>query len=81
MQYSREGTEVTVKFSIREYAELMGILGFALLVAEGEPRISKIKDDIGAFIEKMNKDNPDYDLLLKVADFKAEVMDGNTKAS
>lgn len=61
MIYSRVEREVTVKFTVEEFGELLGILGAALVLTENEP---EVHTTIGQFIEDLNRTNPDFTLYI-----------------
>lgn len=58
MTYSREGRKVIVEFTIKEYTELLAILGLALIAAECD---STMLGDVARFIKELNRTNPDFE--------------------
>lgn len=58
MTYSRAGLKVTVEFSLKEYTELLAILGLALIAAECD---STMLRDVAHFIKELNRTNPDFE--------------------
>ena len=59
MQYSRIDDKVTVEFSVNEFAELLAILGAALLLTKDK---SDITAAVGRFIQELNRTNKDIAL-------------------
>lgn len=58
MTYSRAGLKVTVEFTVKEYTELLAILGLALIAAECDTVILR---DVARFIKELNRTNPDFE--------------------
>lgn len=56
MKYSREGEEVTIKFSIEEYEDLMSIAGYALIAAKNNQHVVPLSH-ISNFISSLNETN------------------------